>query len=224
MTPIESLQNIVIAAHQQQFPIAIHAIGDGAVAVALDVIQESQNNRANGMQPDRIEHIEVVDPADFQRFRDLDVIASMHPHHVTCCFGNYILDRIGDERVPYAYAWRSFLDQDIPLVLGTDWPTATFNPLEQIADTLFREDVVPGNNTTVFDENMTLTFEEALYAYTQAAADITRWGDEIGSISVGKWADFVVLNNTVELPANEQFKDLTVTQTYWSGQQVYSAP
>ena len=90
--------------------------------------------------------------------------------------GNYILDRIGEERLVNAYVWRTFLDGGVDLVLGTDWPTATFDPLAQLADTLFRVDVVPGNGVDAFDEGMTLTFEEALYAYTQAGADVTPWG------------------------------------------------
>ncbi len=221
ITTREQLLAIVNAAHANGFPVAVHAIGDAAVADTLDVFSMAADGRPADLLPDRVEHIELVALDDVLRFRDLGVVASMHPHHVTCCMGNYILERIGEARIRNAYVWRDMLDNEVTLVLGTDWPTATFDPLEQIADTLFREDVVQGNGVTVFDNGMTLTFDEALHAYAQAGADNTTWGDEIGSITRGKWADFVLLDGTVENRPGPEFRELSVSATYLGGTRVF---
>ena len=217
------LRTLVRSAHGSGFPVAVHAIGDGAVADVLDVFAATAASRSEGLLPDRIEHIELVALEDVARFRELGVVASMQPHHVTCCMGNYILDRIGPERVKNAYVWRTMLDGNVHLVLGTDWPTATFDPLEQIADALFRVDVVAGNGVEAFDEGMTLTFDEALHAYTQAGADAAGWGAELGSVALGKWADFVVLTASVPDEPDDSFRELAVRATYLAGRRVYGA-
>ncbi len=97
----KELINMVADAHENDFPIAIHAIGDRAVSWTLDAFAASPSEP--GMPPDRIEHIEVVTPDDVERFRSLGIVASMQPHHATCCVGNYVIDRIGRQRLPNAY-------------------------------------------------------------------------------------------------------------------------
>jgi hypothetical protein len=214
----DELSSMVAAAHAVDFPVAVHAIGDKAVSWVLDAFAASP--RSGSMLMDRVEHIEVVSPDDVQRFRSLGVTASMQPHHATCCVGNYVIDRIGRERLANAYVWRQMLDNDIPLVLGSDWPTSPLNPLIQMADTIHRETRIDGV-VRPWDEGNTLTFEEALHGYTQAAANMTTWSDEIGSISVGKWADFVILDKTLPQLVDRALKNRQVTATYLAGRQVY---
>jgi len=220
--PPERLEALVAAAHAARFPVAVHAIGDRAVEWVLDAYEASAD-RPGDLLPDRIEHIEIVTPDDVARFAQLGVAASMQPHHATCCMGNYVIDRVGPARVANAYVWRSMLDAGVHLVLGTDWPTATFDPMLQLADAIFREDVVVDNGVTAWDEGMGLTFDEALFAYTQAGAEMTPWADEIGSISVGKWADFVILDGTIPTPVDPSLAERKVAQTFLAGEEVYSA-
>ena len=172
------------------------------------------------MPSDRVEHIEVVTPDDVERFRSLGIVASMQPHHATCCVGNYVIDRIGRQRLPNAYVWRSMLDHGVPLVLGTDWPTAPLNPLVQITDAIRRETRLDGA-VRPWDAGNTLTFEEALYGYTQAGANMTSWHDQIGSISAGKWADFVILHDSLATPADRSLESMRVAATYLAGTRVY---
>jgi predicted amidohydrolase YtcJ len=221
VTP-ERLEAMVAAAHAQDFPVAVHAIGDRSVAWVLDAFEVSSERPAS-LLPDRIEHIEIVTPDDVGRFRELGVTASMQPHHATCCMGNYVIDRIGNERVPNAFVWRSMLDTGVNLVLGTDWPTATFDPILQIADAVFRVDVVAANGLAAWDEGMTLNFDEALYAYTQAGANMTPWADQIGSISVGKYADFVILDGAIPTPVDRSLLQRRVSLTFLAGEEVYAA-
>jgi hypothetical protein len=214
----EELSAMVAAAHAAEFPVAVHAIGDKGVSWVLDAFAASP--RPAGMPMDRIEHIEVVTPDDVQRFKSLGVAASMQPHHATCCVGNYVFDRIGRERIANAYVWRQMLDNDIPLVLGSDWATSPLNPLIQIADTLHRETRIDGV-VRPWDEGNTLTFAEAIHGYTQEGANMTSWSDEIGSITVGKWADFVILDERLPDNVDRALEKRQVTATYLAGQQVY---
>ena len=219
--PREALAPMVAAARANDFPVAVHAIGDDAVAWVLDAFAEAPPGTAG--LPDRVEHIEVVTPDDVARFRELGVVASMQPHHATCCVGNYVIDRIGRERLPNAYAWRSMLDAGVELVLGSDWPTSPLNPLVQIADTIHRETRIDGAERP-WDEGQTLTFTEALTAYTATSAGVTAWHDDIGSITAGKWADFVILDERLAEPVGRSIEERTVTGTWLAGRQVYPRP
>jgi predicted amidohydrolase YtcJ len=214
----EQLNAMIAAAHDNDFPVAVHAIGDEGVSWVLDGFAASPGKP--GMLNDRIEHIEVVTPGDVQRFETLGVVASMQPHHATCCVGNYVIDHIGRDRLPNAYVWRSMLDTGVPLVLGSDWPTSPLNPLIQMADTIHRETRIDGV-IRPWDEGNTLTFAEALYGYTQAGANMTSWSDAIGSITVGKWADFVILDERLPDNVDRALEKRQVTATYLAGTRVY---
>ncbi len=212
------LNNMVTAAHKAGWPVAIHAIGDQGVSWVLDAFESS--SRSPDALKDRIEHIEVVTPNDVKRFNRLGVAASMQPHHATCCVGDYVIDRISRERLPNAYVWRQMLDNGNHLVLGSDWSTSPLNPLIQIGDTLHRETRIDGV-IRPWDEGNTLTFDEALYGYTQAAADMTLWANEIGSITIGKWADFVILDEYITEDVGRSIENRKVTATYLAGEKVY---
>ncbi len=214
----DRLNAMIAAAHEHDFPVAVHAIGDEGVSWVLDGFAESRV-RPNGIA-NRIEHIEVVTPDDVERFESLGITASMQPHHATCCVGNYVIDRIGRERLPNAYVWRQMLDGGVDLVLGSDWPTSPFNPLIQMADTIHRETRIDGV-IRPWDDGNSLTFEEALFGYTQAGANMTSWAGEIGSITVGKWADFVVLDQRLPADTGRALEERQVTATYLAGRRVY---
>ena len=214
----DQLNVMIAAAHTHGFPVAVHAIGDNAVSWVLDGFAQSPS--PPGMPADRIEHVEIVTPDDVARFASLGVIASMQPHHATCCVGNYVIDRVGRNRLPNAYVWRSMLDVNVPLVLGSDWPTSPLNPLVQIADTIHRETRIDGV-VRPWDEVNSLTFAEALYGYTQSGAERTAWADEIGSITAGKWADFVILDEKLPAEVDRALENRQVTATYLAGRRVF---
>jgi predicted amidohydrolase YtcJ len=89
-----------------------------------------------------------------------------------------------------------------------------------MADTIHRETRIDGV-VRPWDEGNSLTFEEALHGYTQAGASMTSWADEIGSITVGKWADFVILDERLPANVDRALEDRQVTATYLAGQRVY---
>ena len=202
-------------------PVAIHSIGDAAVRASLDAFEAA---RANALPlANRIEHIELVHPDDVKRFKSLGVVASMQPNHGTNSIG-YVPLRVGSHREDRAYVWRSMLDAGVPLVFGADYATSPLNPLIQIADAMFRVSPFGFNNSQPWHPEQAVSFEEALHAYTQAGANMTPWKDEIGSITAGKWADFVVLNGKVAKPVDDSFRNLVVDMTYFAGQEIYRQP
>lgn len=218
-TMVESeVLRLVSAANAAGFPVAIHAIGDGAVRTSLNVFALTEGNIE---LPNRVEHIEVLHPDDLSRFAAENVVASVNPHHATTTFNNYLTERIGEERESLAYPYGRLQAADASLVLGSDWPTAPMEPLVQIWAATFRESALGLGDGPWHPENA-LTFDQALFAYTQAGANAAGWGDELGSISPGKWADFVILDGTLQTPVQEDIQDMKVRATYIAGESVFT--
>lgn len=221
ITSPEQLAEKVQAFNAAGLPVAIHSIGDAAVRASLDAFEAALAVRPN--LPNRVEHIEVVTPQDVSRFKQLGVVASMQPNHCTNAIG-YVPTRIGPQRVSDAYVWRSMLSAQVPLVFGADYPTSPLEPLTQIADALFRVSPFGFAGGAAWFPQQALTFDEALFAYTQAPANLTGWGKEIGSITPGKWADFVILSDTIPQPMTPAFRNLRIGATFFAGREVYAAP
>lgn len=200
-------------------PVAIHSIGDAAVRTSLDAFEAARDNVVPF--PNRIEHIELAHSDDVLRFKELGVVASMQPNHATNAIG-YVPDRVGAHREDRAYVWKSMIDAGVPLVFAADYPTSPLSPLVQIADAVFRESPFGFHGGKPWHPEQALSFEQALHAYTQGAADVTAWKDEIGSITTGKWADFVVLDGKVPVPMHERFRALAVDLTYFAGREIYT--
>lgn len=217
-TSQENMERVVAAGNAADFPIAIHAIGDGAVDMVLDAYENAAVKALPA--PNRIEHLEVARPNTAARMRALNVVASMQPNHATGTIGKYINDRIGDERENHAYIWKDMLKGGVQLVLGSDWPTSPLGPLTQINDAVFRESPFGLGDGPWHAENA-LSFDEALRGFTQSGADITAWADEIGSITAGKWADFVILDGALPTPLDRSIRQRSVVATYLAGKAVY---
>jgi len=215
----QDLEGLIAAANSAGFPMAVHAIGDGGVDVVLNAYANARKPLPAGLH-NRIEHIEVIKPEDIVRFKQLDVVASMQPNHATGTIGKYITERIGPEREPYAYVWKKMVNNQIPLVFGSDWPTSPMSPLTQINDAVFRESPFGLGNGPWHAENA-VNFDEALRAYTQAGANMTPWAKEIGSITKGKWADFVVLDGKLPTPLDRSIRERHVQATYLAGKPVF---
>ena len=211
------INRLVKRANSLGMPVAIHAIGDRGVKMALNAFEYSGNTSL----ANRIEHIEIIEPGDIERFKKLKVTASMQPNHGTGVIGKYITPRVGLEREKFAYVWNDFLKSEVRLALSSDFATSPFSPLVQIADAVFRESPTGLYDGSWYPEQA-LSFEQALYAYTQVGADLAGWGEKIGSISVGKYADFVILDQTLSNPVGRELKSIKVAKTYFAGQLVYS--
>jgi len=212
----ESLEQLISYSNAKGFPVAVHAIGDAGVNT---VVSAFENAALPITVPNRIEHLEIVKPDAILRMNNKGIVASMQPDHAAGVVGKYIRPRVGEARESLAYAWRKFLDANVKLVFSADYPTTPLNPLMQIKDALYRES--PWGLGGPWHTENAVTFDEALQAYTQSGADITKWGNQIGSITPGKWADFVIFNDTFPNPADRSIEDKKVVATYLAGRKIY---
>jgi len=166
---------------------------------------------------DRIEHAQVVDPADIARFKQLGVIASMQPSHLLTDM-NWAMDRLGEQRAAYSYAWKAFLEAGVVVAFGTDYPVEPVTPFRGLYSAVTRAN--EGGTKTFFPES-TLTRAQALYAYTQGSAYAEFAEKHKGKLMPGYDADFILLDrNLLTCPAPEILKT-KVLETVVAGKTAY---
>lgn len=214
---LDELRAQIAGATGAGLPVAMHAIGDRAVSMALTAYGEGA---APVPVPNRIEHIEVTTPEDVARFAELGVAASMQPNHATGTIGKYIGDRLGPEREGHAYVWQDMLRAGVHLAISTDWPTAPVEPMIQLADAVLRESPTGLGDGPWYADNA-LTLDQALHAYSQGGADLSTWGADTGALAVGHWADFVIWDGPLPDPVDRSIVERTVRATYLAGRPVY---
>lgn len=193
------------------FQLGIHAIGDAGNRDMLNFYQRvfDSNPKAKSNRH-RIEHAQVVHPEDFQRFADLELIASMEPPHMAEDMG-WAEDRLGGERIKGAYAWRTFREHGVPLTFNSDLTGSDHNFFYGFYAAITRKnkDRQPEGG---WYPDQALTPEEALRAYTIWSAYAAFQEDVLGTIVVGKRADLTILNIDV-LNLGEQHPD-----SLWTGE------
>jgi predicted amidohydrolase YtcJ len=205
------------------FQIGFHAIGDKAAAMALNAFAQPINGSsgqtvAEGHR-DRVEHAQVVDPADIQRFAQLGVIASMQPNHLLTDM-NWAEDRLGPQRAAYSYAWKAFLDAGVAVAFGTDYPVEPVTPFRGLYAAVTRAN--EAGTKTYFPENK-LTREQALFAYTQGSAYAEFDEKHKGKLIPGYDADYILLDrNLLTCPAAEILKTKAI-ETVVLGKTEYKA-
>ncbi len=216
----ETLTMLAKRAIECGLQVNIHAIGDRGNRVTLDVLEASVQSYNPGRH--RIEHSQVVALTDFYRFKELGLIASVQPTHATSDM-YWAEDRVGAERIKGAYAWQRFVELGVPLALGSDFPVEQPDPLLGFHAAITRQDSTgwPDNGWYPGDS---LSREQALYGFTQGAAYAAFQEEHLGSIRVGKRADFVVLSADIMKIAPEDILSTSILATYIDGEAVYRKP
>ncbi|UYY98347.1 amidohydrolase [Peribacillus frigoritolerans] len=219
----EVLIDRVVKADELGFRIRFHAIGDAAIRLALDAFEEAV--RKNGKRDSRhtVEHIEVIDSDDIERFSKLGVIASMQPDHMAASSREVYSSIIGPEREKNVFLTKSLLNTGASLALGTDFPVSiSLNPMRQIYTAITRVDS-SGDPQNTWHPEQKLTLAEALQAYTYGSAHGCFREHELGTIEEGKLADLVVLDrNLFDIPESEVLKT-KVELTINDGKVVYKS-
>ncbi len=222
VTDKEEMIELVTAATLAGLPSTIHAIGDRAVHDVLDVYAETRHLEAaqgipRGSRRHRIEHVQIIHPADAGRLAALDVIASMQPIHATADY--QMADRYWSppERIRYSYNARLQIDQGARVAFGSDSPVEPFEPLKGIyaAVTRQRPDGSPG--VEGWYPAARLTIDEALRGYTEGAAYAAGMDDRLGRIAPGYLADLTVLDRDLTMIAPESILDTKVLGTMTGG-------
>ncbi len=214
------VEELVNMAAEQGMQCAVHAIGDAAVQMVLEIYQEAARRHPHPDPRFRIIHASMAGPKILDRFEKQQIIADIQPSFIP---SDYVLvDRhLGSKRAAWTYRWKDFIDRGIRLAGGSDCPVENYEPLEGIHAAVTRQDR-DGNPPGGWNPGQRLSLQEALYIYTMGSAYCTYEENEKGSIAEGKLADLVVLSEditTVELSAIADLKaDLTVV----NGRIVYS--
>lgn len=202
------------------FQMCTHAIGDSGNRVILNTYAKHLPEK-NDLRW-RIEHAQVVAPADFALFGKYNIVPSVQPTHATSDM-YWAADRLGNERVKTAYAYKQLLQQNGWLALGTDFPVEDISPFKTFFASVVRKDSKSWPEQGFQTENA-LSREETLKGMTIWAAKSHFEEKEKGSLEAGKLADFIILNKDLMTIPESEILTTTVQQTYINGVKVYQQP
>jgi len=201
--------------------VNVHAIGDRGNRIVLDAFDSALRKFPKADHRFRIEHAQVLSPTDIPRFARLGVIPSMQATHQTSDM-RWAQDRVGPERIRGAYAWRSLLNTGVIVPNGTDFPVEEVNPLLTFHAAVTRQDPTNWPAGGWFPEQK-MTREEALQSMTIWPAFAGFQESMLGSLTPGKYADFVVLDRDIMKVPDTQILRARVTSTWIGGKRVYEA-
>lgn len=207
---------------QHGYQLAVHAIGDSANRIVLNEYEAAFKTKPGGDPRFRIEHAQIIDPADIPRFKALGVIPAMQASHQTSDM-YWAGERLGENRLTGAYAWQSLLKSGVIVPNGTDFPVEKVNPLITFHSSISRQD----------DKNWpeggwhpaeVMTRDQALLSMTKWPAIAAFQEAELGTLTVGKRADFTVLDKDIMTVPADQVLSTGVVATFVGGAQVYPKP
>lgn len=198
----ERLRELASICMDRGLQLCTHAIGDRGNKTVLDAIEAAALKKfGNNARPDlrfRMEHCQIVAPADFDRFHQLKMIASMQPTHATSD-GPWAPVRVGSKRMEGAYAWSAFLERKVPLAFGSDFPVESYDPRFGLyAATTRRDPQAPEGRE--YGPSRRLTMNEAIAAFTKGAAYAMFRERDLGEIRTGMVADFSVFDINFAAP------------------------
>ena len=197
---------------------AVHAIGDAANAQAITAFERLSRRHA-GDRRWRIEHAQVIDPADIKRLAPAGIIASMQPTHQTSD-RTMAQKRLDPPRLEGAYAWQTIARSGGRLALGSDFPVESSNPFPGLSAAVSRQDP-QGQPPGGWRPHERLTFAKALAGFTRDAAYAGFAEQRIGALEPGKWADFILIDRDISAVPAQSVYDTQVLETWVAGKKVW---
>ncbi|AUC78147.1 amidohydrolase [Nonlabens sp. MB-3u-79] len=219
LSSVEDIEGIAKRIAATDYQMNTHAIGDSANYVVLKTYKDLLSGQKNRRW--RVEHAQIVDPADFDLFDEENILPSVQPTHATSDM-YWAEDRVGEERIKGAYAYKKLLQQSKMLALGTDYPVEQVNPFLTFYAAVSRKDT-SGYPDNGFLADQALSREEALRGMTIWAAYSNFEEKEKGSLEIGKAADFILLDQDLMTVEVEKIPQMKVRATYSNGELVYAA-
>ena len=212
--------SFVTAADKQHLLVHVHAIGDKAVTETLNGFETARRTNGNSGLPHTITHLQIVQPADFARFKKLNVLAS---YQLLWAFGDVTtIDIVKPCIDPSLYKWqypaRSMLQAGATICGASDWPVSSANPFEAIYCAETRKGPMG-----ILDSTQCMPRMEMMYAYTIEAAKALMLEKKIGSLQVGKYADMILIDRDVLNVSAEEMQATHVQWTMFEGRIVYNA-
>jgi predicted amidohydrolase YtcJ len=213
------LNDWAIDADNSHLQLCVHAIGDKANNYMLNLYEAIEKDNSKWDRRFRIEHAQHLIPEDVKRFKEINVIASVQPYHAIDD-GVWVRNRIGKAREMLTHMYKSYLDNNVVMAFGTDWPVAPLNPMYGIYAAVTRR-TVDGKNPDGWIPEQKISIEEAIKAYTLNAAYASFEENIKGSIEVGKLADMVVLSENILTIDPVKIRDVKVEMTIFDGKVIY---
>ncbi len=212
----DELRALMVDGHRAGWQLAVHAIGDRAVDVALDGIADAQRSFPRPTARHRIEHAGLVRPDQLARFAELGVMAVVQPNFLWYSGDDYAAI-LGDERAPWLYRGQAFLDAGVRLVGSSDRPVTVGAPLRSIQFMVTRRT----SSGLAVGPDEAISVDAALRAFTIDAAHACHWEDELGGIAAGRHADLVVLAADPRRVEPDRIGDIDVLATLVAGEVVH---
>lgn len=209
---------LVSAADARGWLVHVHAIGDRAVRVALDGIEQARRARHSGIAHS-ITHLQMVSPKEYARFRQLDVIASMQLYWASADEANLDLVKpyVSAMAFMHTFPAHSLLNNGATIAGASDWPISTPEPWKAIYQAITRK-----GPKGVLNAGEAIDLKTMLQAYTLNAARAMRLERQVGSLEVGKQADMIVLDRDVLSVSPQALRDTQVLQTWFAGKRIYA--
>lgn len=214
----DELDQIVELAHNNNFHVIIHGIGDRAMYMAFKSIEKALFKYPKDDHRHGIVHCQITDQDLLDKFEELDVIAYIQPIFLDYDW-NIVRDRVGEAREKLSYNWKTMVDKGIKIACGSDAPVETFNVFKGIYEAVTRKDL-QGNPVGGWLPDQKLTIDEAIYGYTMGGAYASFEEDIKGSLEVGKLADMVVISDDIFNIEEDKIKDIEVVATIFAGKMI----
>jgi predicted amidohydrolase YtcJ len=221
-TPAERVKSVALRALRAGFQVNVHAIGDRANRMVLDQFETAFKEVPVADHRFRIEHAQILRYQDIARFAQLDVIPSMQGSHQTSDM-YWVPARLGWSRAQGSYAWRSLLNTGVVIPNGSDFPVEAVNPLISFKAFVSRQDA-EGFPAGGWMPDQKTTRQEALLSMTLWPAYASFMEQESGSITAGKFADYVVLDQDIMSVGADDVLKTNVIMTVLAGKVVYRKP
>jgi predicted amidohydrolase YtcJ len=217
---LEALIPVVTAADAAGLQIALHAIGDAAVRIALDALEHATHVNGPRDRRHRIEHLEYADPSDIARLARLGVTASMQPVHCDPAIMPNWLARLGDHRTERGFAWPEITASGAVLAFGTDAPTAPHEPLHNMYVAHTRRSALHAGLDPYLPQ-FALPLAEVIAHGTSDAAWACRGEHSLGRLSEGLYADFIVVDTNLFTADADALLRATVQRTFVGGHGIH---
>ncbi len=214
----EDLNAMVLKAHRNNMAAAIHAIGDGAIEMCLDAIENARKAMPHLHPRHGIVHCQITDRRQLERFKELDVMAYIQPVFIDYDM-HIAFDRVDKALGDTSYAWKTYIESGVHTPFGTDCPVENFDPMRGIYCAVTGKDT-RGNGPAW--PRQVLSRRQALYGYTAAGAYASFDEQVKGKIRPGMYADFITLDTDLLTCPEEDILKAKVTSTYVNGTCVFS--
>jgi predicted amidohydrolase YtcJ len=216
LIPTEELARLTREAVQRGFQVCVHAIGDRANTLTLDIFARVLDERPEGRALRlRIEHAQILTERDIPRFRALGILPSMQATHCTSDMA-WAVDRLGPDRLKGAYAWRSLLETGVIIAGGSDFPVESPNPFHGIYAAVARR--ARSGEDHGWQPEQRMTREEAVRSFTTWNAYASHQESELGSLAPGMRADLIVCSDDVFTCPESRIKDIVPVLTMVGGE------